>query len=259
MKELKRINKKVSRVVGVILVIIMLMAVGFKFYASNYYRADMKAISEIEQSVIENVQTIKGDDLIVFAPKNSEPKAIIVFYPGGKVQYTAYSGLMYELADRGYTCLLPRMPENLAFLRVGTADDIKNKYPFEVQKYQNLDWYLAGHSLGGVAATQYLAGQEDGMYKGIILCASYTTSDFSNKDIRLLSIFASEDGVINTQSYEESKTKWPSDSEEYIIHGGIHSFFGNYGIQDGDGVPTISNTEQLIETADAIDGFISRG
>ena len=97
------------------------------------------------------------------------------------------------------------------------------------------------------------------MYKGILLCASYTTSDFSDKDLRLLSIYASEDGVINTQSYEESKTKWPSDSEEYVIQGGIHSFFGNYGIQDGDGVPTISNTDQLIEAADAIDAFISRG
>ena len=259
MKKVKRFNKKICIVLGVILVITMIMAVGFKFYASNYYKADRKAISEIEQSVSENVQTFKGDDLIVFAPKNSEPKAIIVFYPGGKVQYTAYSGLMYELADRGYTCLLPRMPENLAFLRVGTADDIKNKYPFEVQKYQDIDWYLAGHSLGGVAATQYLAGQEDGMYKGILLCASYTTSDFSKKDIRLLSVFASEDGVINTQSYEESKAKWPSDAEEYVIQGGNHSFFGNYGIQDGDGTPTISNTEQLIEAADAIDTFISKG
>ena len=257
MQKVKRISKKIGKAIGVILVVLLILAVGFKIYSNGFYRADLDAIAEIEQSVSENVQTFKGKDVLVFAPLNENPKAIIVFYPGGKVEYTAYSGLMYELAYRGYTCVLPRMPENLAFLRIETIDDIKSEYPFEVEKFQDVDWYLAGHSLGGVAATSYLASQPEGMYKGIILCASYTTSDFSSSNLRLLSLFASEDGVINTASYEDSKKMWPADSKEYVIEGGIHSYFGNYGIQKGDGTPSITNIEQINEAADVIAEFIS--
>jgi hypothetical protein len=31
----------------------------------------------------------------------------------------------------------------------------------------------------------------------------------------------------------------------YIIQGGCHSYFGCYGIQDGDGEPTLTNEEQI--------------
>ena len=114
---------------------------------------------------------------------------------------------------------------------------------------------MAGHSLGGVAAAQYLHGTQEN-YKGLILCASYTTSDFSDSDIRLLSIYCSEDTVINMDHYNENKTNWPSDHEEYVIEGGIHSYFGNYGIQSGDGEPAISNIEQIEITADTIADWI---
>ena len=46
-------------------------------------------------------------------------------------------------------------------------------------------------------------------------------------------------------------------SEEYVIKGGIHSYFGSYGLQDGDGTPTITNEQQLVEAADVISTFCS--
>ncbi len=234
----------------------VVFAIGFKIYTLNYYKADDEAIAEIKQEIGDRVSTYSDKNLVVFVPNNEEAKAIIVFYPGGKVEYTAYSGLMYELADRGYACLLPRMPENLAFLRLNAVDIIKDKYPDRIKGAEGLKWYLAGHSLGGVAASQYLGEHADGSYAGIILCASFTTTDFSSSDLKLLSIYGSEDKVLNMDSYNESKSKWPDDAQEYVIKGGIHSYFGNYGIQNGDGIPSITNTEQIVDAADVITGFI---
>ena len=255
-KVVKRVNQFFLALLAVLVIGAVVFAVGFKIYTGNYYKADIDTISQIEEQVGDSVEIYYDDDLLVFVPTKVDTKAVIVFYAGGKVEFQAYSGLMYELANRGYLCLLPRMPENLAFLRMNAAGDIKEQYAEWVKYVDGVDWYLAGHSLGGVAATQYLGEQADGEYKGIILCASYTQTDFSQRDIKLLSIYGSEDKVIKMESYEASKALWPENSQEYVIEGGIHSYFGNYGIQKGDGVPTVTNEQQIEIAADVISSFI---
>ena len=251
----KRFKKIAKWVVLAIIAVIIVAAIGFKIYTQGYYKADMETITAIETRLEASVNSYSDENGTVFLPEASVPRAVIVFYPGGKVEYKAYSGLMYEIASRGYICILPRMPENLAFLRINAVEKITAKYASDVDSVKNLDWYIAGHSLGGVAASLYLEDKTD-EYAGIILCASYPNADFSDKDIRLLSIYGAEDGVIKADAYENSKAYWPKDSEEYIIEGGIHSYFGCYGIQNGDGTPKISNTEQIAETADMIAAWI---
>jgi hypothetical protein len=261
----KRI-RKVFLILAIVLVAGLAAAfIGFKIYTSHYYVSDRQTIEGIEQEYSEAVSSYSDDNRTVFLPKGKSPKAVIVFYPGGKVEYTAYSGLMYKIAAKGYICLLPRMPENLAFLDIDAADEFTGPND-EASLVADLDWYLAGHSLGGVAASKYLAGVIEGTegeqrhdFTGLILCASYTTDDFSDSDVRLLSVYASNDGVINKDNYNDSKSKWPADASEYVIEGGIHSYFGSYGIQSGDGVPAITNEEQLNLTADAIDQWIQFG
>ena len=76
-------------------------------------------------------------------------------------------------------------------------------------------------------------------------------------DMRLLSILGSNDTVVNMKNYEDSKKNWPADATEYVIQGGIHSYFGNYGIQKGDGEPEITADQQLDETAEVIDEWIA--
>ena len=258
MEKKKSVRRIVLTLLAVFLAAVAVAAIIFKLYALDYYKADVDSISSIKSSVGEGVASFSDEDFTVFVP-GSEPEAVVVFYPGGKVEFSAYSGLMYELADRGYLCVLPRMPENLAFLRIDAVDMMKERYPDRYEPLDKLDWFLAGHSLGGVAASQYLAGHlEKREFAGLILCASYTTSDFSNSDLRLLSIYGSEDKVINMENYEANKVNWPADSLEYVIQGGIHSYFGNYGIQEGDGTPGITNDEQIKETADVIEKFIEK-
>ena len=287
--------KKIFVTLSILLVVILVASyVGFKIYTSNYYAADKAVIDDIREHVGDRVMSFTDATGTVFIPSDGQTKAVIVFYPGGKVEFSAYSGLMYELSEMGYVCVIPRMPDNLAFLGIDVVDDIRKKYADEMIMAGDAKWYLAGHSLGGVAASKYLAEKADnkeaaigdgkadsttgsgpgdgkisaeeiasagesvnGGFAGLILCASYPVDDLSESGLRFLSVYAEKDSVINLEKYEESRAFWPKDSTERIINGGIHSFFGCYGIQAGDGVPDISNQTQLDETAKIIDEWIT--
>ena len=90
--------------------------------------------------------------------------------------------------------------------------------------------------------------------EGIILLGSYSTADIG--DERALSIYGSNDSVMNRDKYEQYRSNLPSELTEIVIEGGNHAYFGMYGEQKGDGKASISATEQISITADAISKFI---
>ena len=47
------------------------------------------------------------------------------------------------------------------------------------------------------------------------------------------------------EKYEEYRANLPENTLEYVLEGGCHAYFGSYGPQDGDGIPTITNEEQI--------------
>ena len=93
-------------------------------------------------------------------------------------------------------------------------------------------------------------------YKGLVLLGSYSTTDLNGKGLRALSIYGSEDKVMDAESYKSNKSNLPSDLVEIIIDGGNHAYFGMYGEQDGDGTAYITNEEQIRITASLISDFI---
>jgi pimeloyl-ACP methyl ester carboxylesterase len=117
------------------------------------------------------------------------------------------------------------------------------------------EWYLAGHSLGGAMASSYLASHAE-EYEGMILLGAYATEPLQHE--RVLSIYGSEDRVLNMEQYEENRANLPTDYTELIIDGGCHAYFGAYGAQEGDGVPTITAEAQWDITAQAIAQFVKK-
>ena len=92
--------------------------------------------------------------------------------------------------------------------------------------------------------------------EGLILLGAYTISNISDTDLDVLSIYGSEDKIMNMNKYEKNFSNLPDDTTEIVIEGGCHSYFGMYGMQDSDGTPTITVEEQLTQTADAIFDFV---
>jgi dienelactone hydrolase len=168
------------------------------------------------------------------------------------VEYTAYEPLMMELASNGVFCVLIEMPFNLAVLDMNAADGIRELYP-EIEH-----WYIGGHSLGGSMAASYVEKHAED-FDGIILLGSYSTADLTSTNLSALSLYGSEDGVMNREKYEKYKKNLPTDLIEIKIDGGCHAYFGMYGDQDGDGKPSMSPEEQIKLTAEYITDLILKG
>lgn len=239
-KQDRQINKR-KRLIPIISVITALLVVigGFGIYASDYYHADSK-VNIVAEGDTDEYTTEYIDKGIVFSP--NEPKAGLIFYPGGKVEYTAYAPLMSELAERGVLCVLVKMPFNLAIFNINAADGIREEYP------QITEWYIGGHSLGGAMAAVY-ASNHLANVKGLLLLGAYSTADLTDSGLKVVSLYGSEDKVLNLEKYEQSRSNLPTDFAELVIDGGCHSYFGDYGMQDGDGEPTITREEQFAITA----------
>lgn len=225
-------------------IFVLLLAGGY-IYVNDYYHADMEMIQEYQTN--PDIEMIKKEHNYIWDVK--EASRGVIFYPGGKVDTKAYIPLMEELASKGITCILIEMPLRLAVFDQDAAKGIAQEYP-HIQ-----EWYLAGHSLGGSMAASYLSDCEES-YQGLILLGSYSTADISDIDLNVLSIYGSEDHVLNKEKYNESKSNLGDDLQEVIINGGCHAYFGMYGNQAKDGKATITNQQQIQQTAKEIQRFL---
>lgn len=241
-------NKKQKLIRGLIIsfsVIILLFLV-FIIYVSDYYRADEVSLEAYTSEFTIDKKTLEKR-ITAYVPSSYDTG--FIFYPGGKVESTAYEALMYKLASLGILCVLVEMPFNLAVFDINKASDVFDYYP-------NIsNWYIGGHSLGGSMAASFIDKKSDKL-SGLILLGSYSTADLTDDAIEVLSIYGSCDKVLNIEKYNKNKENLPSNFTEVIIEGGCHSYFGMYGNQKGDGIPSITVEEQISITTSSIFKFI---
>ena len=129
--------------------LILIAAGGFLIYASDYYEAD-----ETIQDIIDSDDDIlRTDNALIFKAEATDTG--VIFYPGAKVEYTAYVPLMEEIKGWGITCVLIEMPYNLAIFNSDAAD----QYIEDMTEISS--WYIGGHSLGGAFAARYAASNTD--------------------------------------------------------------------------------------------------
>ncbi len=211
-----------------VLAIIAVILISFFVYVGNYYKADEVAMTVYQ----ENGESLE------FVGDNKEYGFII--YPGGKVDEAAYTPLAKKFNDEGYTSVVADFPFNIGFLGINKADAIMEKYP-DVE-----NWVIIGHSLGGVSGAVY-ANENADKVDGLVFLSSYSTEDLKDTDIKVLSIKASNDTVLNEEGYKEALVNYNLENNNFtetFIDGGNHAGYGNYGEQKGDGVNEIGNEQQ---------------
>lgn len=264
--------------------VLAVCVIGFFMYVGDYYSADETALAVIASHEVSpdsgsgnepNDGTFAvahlDESTIAFVPEN--PQAGIVFYPGGKVEHTAYAPLMVSFAERGILCLLVEVPFKLAVFDIDAADDARAMLieraasgglgaegaeavdaagaAGAAEQLAALPWYLAGHSHGGSMAAYHIAENADA-YAGIVLLASYSTKDLSALGSNVVSIYGSNDQVLNAEKYAEYRSNLGDAAVEMVIEGGNHAQFGSYGAQDGDGTATISPEAQIEQAANFV-------
>ena len=241
-KKPRRAVKTGAKVLIAVAVVLFCAALAVLLYVGDYYHADELALETLRHPA-DGVTITESKNRIVFMPEH--PEAGLIFYPGGKVQFESYAPLMERCAEQGLLCVLLHMPGNLAVLDMDAAEGIPEEFPEVTQ------WYIGGHSLGGAMAASYIKDHAD-TYRGLILLAAYATDDLTDSGLEVLSLYGTEDGVLNLEKYAEGRARLPEGFAEIQIEGGCHAYFGCYGMQQGDGVPTISNEDQIEKTADTI-------
>jgi hypothetical protein len=167
----------------------------------------------------------------------------VVFYPGARVDPRAYLALLRPLADAGHLVVVVKPPLDIALL-VGAA-------PFDDHP-EVARWVVGGHSLGGTAAAMV----DDPRVAGLLLWASYPAEDQSARDLPTLSVSGDRDGLATPDDIAATAPRLPAGARSVVVEGGVHAFFGDYGEQPGDGVPTVDRAAAQRQIVDASREFV---
>ena len=242
---MKDFLKKNTKAVVILGVITALLVWGW-CSASSIIMAMLTGGSPADDVALEAMKAsnmCETGDAITFNSEGTQTG--FIFYPGGMVNPAAYAPMMKTVSDAGFLTVIVKMPLQLAVLNSNLADKVMEQHP-EIEH-----WYLGGHSLGGVTACMYADRHRDKL-EGLILLAAYSTKDLKDSGLKVLSLYGSEDKVLNMERYAAGKKRLPEEFREIVIEGGCHGYMGNYGEQVMDGIPTISREEQQTQVIEAI-------
>lgn len=250
----KKKKNRLKKFLIAVVVVVVAILIAFGIYIGKYYHAEVDVDNYLGH--VENVTTIEmGQDIgegkyvdgLWLDGTGTED--LIIFYPGAKVEYTSYLPLFYDLTAKGVDCYIVDMPGNLAFFGMDAAEWIINHTEGVYENY-----YLAGHSLGGAMGASFASDyiQTSDKLKGMIFLASYSTKSLDKEGFKVLSVYGSEDTVLNMGNLIEGREYMPENYTEVTIDGGNHAQFGNYGVQKGDGQATIDAETQQAQTVELI-------
>ncbi|HEU0182509.1 MAG TPA: alpha/beta hydrolase [Agromyces mariniharenae] len=192
----------------------------------------------------------------VIEPAEGGSDVGLVFIPGARVAPSAYlwklSGIV---AESGATVVITEPTLNLAFF------DTRPLSAFTADAPDVSEWYVGGHSLGGVRACQ-LAGTgtdaaADPPVAGLVLFGSYCANDLADTDLRVLSLVGERDGLSTPEKVDDAAHLLPPTAETVLLPGANHAAFGDYGPQPGDDTATASDEETRDRITDAVAGFLS--
>lgn len=233
----KHKKRKFLYIIPVLFALLALISI---CYVRDYYHASTLVNQYLESTSTVKVESI-DDGIFLDGPSDNQA---MIFYPGAKVEYTAYVPLLHQLAEQGVDIFLVKMPGNLAIFGQNKASGIMEQYDYD-------EWYIGGHSLGGAMAASYAAKHGDAL-EGLVLLAAYPTKELPQTDFKVVSLYGSEDGVLKMDKVEKGREYMPKDYAEVCIDGGNHAQFGDYGAQKGDGRAEITREEQQKQATDTI-------
>jgi Alpha/beta hydrolase family len=168
-----------------------------------------------------------------------KPAAGLVFMPGARIDSRAYAHVLRPLAEAGYLVAVLKEPFGFSVLDADHGRKVLDVHP------EITNWAVGGHSLGGTTAAS-LADQDERV-KGLVLFASYPADPLVRTDLKVVSVSGAADGFATPADIEASKGKLPPDTSYVVINGAVHSSFGDYGEQSGDGIATVDRSAAQTE------------
>jgi hypothetical protein len=237
--------------------IVALMILGFGL-GVVYMLLPRTAVTLNQDSVVDGVAVddvrveLKNDagQYIDIQPK-SEATTLFIFYPGGLVRPQAYEWLGVALAPLGVRTIIPIFTADLAVTAPNRATQLLEKF----SSYDRV--ILGGHSLGGAMAARYMVNHPERADALLLLAAfSAERDDLSTLDLPIFVLAGEHDKVATLEEVKAGMARLPRDAKLVVIEGAVHSFFGRYGPQRGDGVPTVSRAQAEKDIRSSLSEFL---
>lgn len=236
-----RANRRIALAVPALLLCVLLvgaLAWSRPHPASPVAAAAMRSADGVRVSDrltwFEMASTAQVDEEVV------RPTTGLVFVPGARVDPRGYAHVLRPLARAGYLVTVLKEPFGLSVVDPGHAERVMAAHPEIAQ------WVVAGHSLGGVTAASFADSQAvvgNARVAGLVLWASYPAGRLERADLAVTSVSAELDGLSTPAEVDAAKSTLPPDTRYVVVPGAVHSWFGDYGVQSGDGTPTGDRAE----------------
>lgn len=220
-------KKRIVIALSAVLAIFLLLG----FYFGSYYHP-----GEAAQQALASTETVTVSKERYGWLFDGAGEDLLIFYPGAKVDETAYAPMLHALAEAGCDAALVKMPLHMAFFGVNKAQTIMDE--------SHGRCFVGGHSLGGAMAAVFAASHD---LDGVVLFAAYPTKTLDEK---VLLLAGENDGVLNWEKYEAGKAF--AACTEVLLAGGNHASFGDYGAQKGDNPASITAEDQQRQAVGAV-------
>jgi pimeloyl-ACP methyl ester carboxylesterase len=221
----------------------------FTVWSLLAYRASDDARAAIVSS--ESVAVTHADGVWTFTPTRASSLApvALVFFPGSLVDPVAYAPIVRAAADSGIPSYIVELPRRGAFGGGRDPAFFEKLIAFLEGDGVPKRWVAAGHSLGGVVATNVAMANVQGLAGLVLIGTSHPRDvDLSALTMPVTKIVGTLDGLASREEVEGNARLVPKHTRWIWIEGGNHSQFGWYGFQPGDSRATIDRASQHAQT-----------
>jgi hypothetical protein len=237
-----RLGRPRRRTIAFVIVALLVVVGG----VGAWYLQPQPLLPEAQESLGAKPDTAftKVGDNFEWMPPSMHYSVGLIVYPGAKVPPAAYGPVAQRIAAHGYLVVVVSMPLNLAILDIDAAKPVMASHP-EVMR-----WAIAGHSLGGAMAAQFISGNH-GVMRGLALWAAYPATDISGSGVACTSVYGTLDAGADKMASADTRRLLPADCVFVPVEGGNHEQMGYYTGQPNDPPATISRDEQQAAVAQA--------
>jgi hypothetical protein len=242
-----RLGRRVLQAVLIVMSALVIAAVVWLVPSS----AEDPALAAMKSD--HSVTVVESATEIVMTPTGVESSVGVFFQPGARVDARAYSAILRPLVEAGHLVVITKQPLGIAFLSMGAFATARSAHNPVTR------WVVGGHSLGGLVAStdaETFAGVARDPVVGLLLFASYPATNIAGVNVSVLSISGSNDGLSTPAKIAAAKPTLPATTRYLVVKGGVHAFFGDYGLQEGDGKPAISRNRARAEIATGSIAFV---
>ncbi len=248
---LRRARRRI--VLAVPALIVCGLLVGIVGYARPLVATDVAVAALVPHEELRISQRLTWYEMVAVKKDEAgvaiKPTTGFVFVPGARVDPRAYAHVLRPLVDAGYLVAVLKEPLGFSILDPDHVSKVIDVHP------EITYWAVGGHSLGGVTAAA--AADADERVTGLVLYGSYPASPVQRSDLKIVSIYGTADGLSTPDDIEASRAKLPATAQFVAIDGAVHSWFGDYGDQSGDGTPTGDRAAAQAKMAEATQALLA--